>query len=206
MRYGPQGWWPLLCLRDKGINPAKTGSTNGYHPKDYSYPKNTVQRFEICVGAVLTQNTSWTNVGKALLALREKKLLSPQKIISAAGNKLKNAIRPAGYYNQKARKLKEFSDFFLKLKRRTPTRDELLEIWGIGPETADSILLYAYKQPEFVVDTYTKRILIAQKLINSKMTYEEIKNLVQNSLPADYKLFQEFHALFVEHAKQIKHN
>ncbi|MEA3398840.1 MAG: endonuclease III domain-containing protein [Patescibacteria group bacterium] len=200
-QYGPQGWWPLFCLRKVGINPTKTGSINGYHPRDYAYPKNSQQRFEICVGAILTQNTTWVNAEKALLALQQKKLLSAGKITSISVKILVNTIRPAGYYNQKARKLKTFSSYFLTLGRRVPRRDELLNIWGIGPETADSILLYAYKQPEFVIDAYTRRILSAQKLIKPKMDYEEIKNMLQNNLPADYKIFQEFHALLVEHAK-----
>ena len=202
--YGPQGWWPLLNLRGRGINPTKTGSLNGYHPKDYTYPKNRKQCFEICAGAILTQNTAWINAEKALLALWEKKLLSPQKIAAAPPGELGKIIRPAGYYNQKEKKLKEFSKFFIKSQDRVPGREELLNIWGIGPETADSILLYAYKRPEFVVDAYTRRILISQKIIRPNTGYEQVKNLIENNLPADFKLYQEFHALIVEYGKRQK--
>ena len=198
-RYGYQGWWPVLS--HSGNNPTKSGSMNGYHPGDYTFPKNEQQKFEICVGAILTQNTNWQNVEKALLKLDEINALSPRRILKLDDKTLKNAIRSAGYFNQKAMKLRAFAKFFLELKR-APTRDELLCVWGIGNETADSILLYAYKQSEFVVDAYTKRILLNLDLISEKETYDEIKNLFESNLPEDYQLFQEFHALLVEHAKR----
>ena len=154
--YGPQGWWPLLNC--KGINPTKTGAVKGYHPNDYSYPKNDRQRFEICIGAILTQNTSWPQVEKALLNLKGLNALNPEEMKNLKLEKLKQAIKPAGYFNQKARKIKEFTDFYLSLNNKISTREELLELWGIGPETADSILLYAFKVPTFVVDAYTKRV------------------------------------------------
>ena len=154
--YGHQGWWPLLCC--EGCNPTKTGSVKGYHPKDYSYPKTDNQRFEICIGAILTQNTSWVNVEKALINLKKLKAINAKALLELKDGDLKRAIKPAGYYNQKARKLKEFSTFYLMLKGKTPLREELLGVWGIGPETADSILLYGYKVASFVIDAYTKRI------------------------------------------------
>jgi endonuclease-3 related protein len=199
--YGFQGWWPLIDC--KGCNPTKTGSIKGYHPKDYSYPKNEKQRFEISIGAILTQNTAWPNVEKALLNLKKISCIDPKKILSLNNKKLKNAIKPAGYFNQKAKKLKIFSEFYLDLKGKTPSREELLDVWGIGPETADSILLYAYKIPSFVVDAYTKRIFTNLKLIKSDQSYDEIKELVENNLKKDFRLYQEFHALLVEHAKRF---
>lgn len=197
--YGPQGWWPLLDV--KGTNPTKTGSIKGYHPGDYSYPRTRHEQFEICVGAILTQNTSWPNVEKALLNLNSGFLLNPKKVIESDINHLSDAIRPAGYFNQKAKKLKIFSEFYQKNKR--PTRTDLLNVWGIGPETADSILLFAYKVPSFVVDAYTKRILINQKIIEETATYDEIKALFEKSIEKDYMIYQEFHALLVEHAKRF---
>jgi len=199
-KYGFQGWWPLL--RCKGANPTKTGSIKGYHPKDYSYPKNDKQRFEICIGAILTQNTSWPQVEKALINLKKIDAINPKKIKEIEIKKLCNAIKPAGYFNQKARKIKEFTDFYLSLKNRIPARDELLMVWGIGPETADSILLYAFKMPEFVVDAYTRRIFSNLGFIKKNSSYEEIKKLFENNLPKNLKIYQEYHALIVEHAKR----
>jgi len=198
--YGPQGWWPLLDF--KGNNPTKTGSIRGYHPGDYSFPKTEKQKFEICIGAILTQNTAWQNVEKALINLKKIGALTPQKIIKIEIEKLKKAIRPAGYYNQKAKKLKEFSGFFIKLKGKTPTREQLLKVWGIGNETADSILLYAYKIPVFVVDAYTRRIFSKLGYFKKDNDYYEIRRFFEKNLPKDYKIYQEFHALIVEHAKR----
>lgn len=198
--YGPQGWWPLLSC--KGTNPTKTGSIKGYHSGDYSHPKNNNQRFEICIGAILTQNTSWPQVEKALLNLKGLKALTPQAIKKLNLEKLKQAIKPSGYFNQKARKIKEFTDFYLSLENRVPTRDELLNVWGIGPETADSILLYAFNVPEFVVDAYTRRVFANLGFIDQKAKYNEIKKLFENNLPKNLKIYQEYHALIVEHAKR----
>jgi len=198
--YDPQGWWPLLEC--KGTNPTKTGSIKGYHPNDYSYPRNKKQIFEICIGAILTQNTSWPQVEKALLNLRKLKALTPMKIKKLNLEKLKQAIKPAGYFNQKAKKLKIFAEFYINLKGKTPTREELLNVWGIGPETADSILLYAFKVPTFVVDAYTKRIFAKLGLIEKNEQYEKVKKMFEENLPKDFKLYQEYHALIVEHAKR----
>ena len=202
--YGPQGWWPLIELHNiLNKNPTKTGSLNGYHPRDYTYPKIDNQCFEICIGAILTQNTSWPNVEKALLNLQKNNLLSPQKILDADTELLKNCIKPAGYFNQKAKKLKIFSDFYINLNNSIPKRDQLLNLWGIGPETADSILLYAFKTPTFVVDAYTRRILANLNMIDKKSDYNHIKTMIEQSLEPDTKTYQEFHALIVEHAKRF---
>jgi len=179
--YGPQGWWPLQNI--------------GYHPKDYSYPKNKLQIWEIITGSLLTQNTSWLQVEKALTNLKNNNLLNPKSIIECDIDKLKQLIKPAGYYNQKSLRLKSLAEFFINLKE-TPTRELLLNQIGIGPETADSILLYAYKKPEFIVDTYTKRIL------NDFSSYEILKKKIIKSIPKDVILYQEFHALIVKHQKK----
>ncbi len=196
--FGYQGWWPLIS--HKGSNPTKTGSVKGYHPKDYSFPKTNGQRFEICIGAILTQNTSWTQVEKALLNLEKLKAINPKAMSSIDIDKLKKAIKPAGYFNQKAKKLKKFTEFYIRLNGKTPTRDELLGVWGVGPETADSILLYAYKVPSFVIDAYTKRIM--ERLGFKEKTYDELKEIFEKELEKDHKLFNEYHALLVELEKR----
>lgn len=190
--YGPQGWWPISKI--------------GYHKDDYDYPKNNRQCFEVCVGAILTQNTSWINVEKAIKNLESGKLLDADSLIMAKEDLVKGAIRPAGYYNQKYRKLIGFSRFFLMLKNKVPTREQLLALWGIGPETADSILLYAYRQPVFVIDAYTKRVLMIEKMIDSDgdMDYTRLQEIFHDNIDKDYRIYQEFHALLVEHAKNIK--
>ncbi len=179
-KYGHQGWWPI---RGK------------YHPGDFSYPKDDAQRFEICVGAILTQNTSWKNVEKAIESLREKGALSPEKISTMNLLSLGSLIKSSGYFNQKAKKLKYFAKYYLNLKGKTPSREDLLSLWGIGPETADSILLYAYHQPHFVIDTYTKRFA------DSDLPYDDLKEMFEQAVPRDYRIYQEFHALIVKHAK-----
>jgi len=204
--HGPQGWWPLLELHNhktnKGTNPTKTGSMQGYHPNNYTYPQTERQKFEICLGAILTQNTAWPNVEKALTNLNAIKAIDQKIINEITIELLKELIRPAGYFNQKSIYLKEFTKFFLKLKGNAPSRERLLEVKGIGNETADSILLYAYRQPEFVVDAYTRRIFTNLKIIKEEATYMEIKGLFESNLKKDFKIFQEYHALIVEHAKK----
>jgi len=198
--YGFQGWWPLIDY--KTTNATKRGLINGYHPKDYSFPKTENQHFEICVGAILTQNTGWTAVDKALRNLNKAQALNAKKIKHMHIMTLKKAIKPAGYFNQKAKKLKIFAEFYTLLKARTPTRKELLSVWGIGPETADSILLYAYAVPTFVVDSYTRRIFSNLGLIKRNSKYDEIKQLFESNLKPDFKTYQEYHALIVEHGKR----
>ena len=196
-KYGYQGWWPLFSF--KGVNPTKTGSIKGYHPRDYFIVKNDSQRFEISVGAILAQNTNWVNAEKSLLNLINNNLLSPEKIINNI-KKVKELIKPSNYFNIKSGYLVNFSNFFLKLKGKIPKREELLSIKGIGKETADSILLYAYNNPVFIIDAYTKRLINHLGLIDSN-DYEIIRAFFENNLPKNYELFSEFHALIVEHAK-----
>ncbi|HLC37163.1 MAG TPA: endonuclease [Candidatus Nanoarchaeia archaeon] len=168
--YGRRGWWP-------------TTSDN--------------KRFEIILGAILTQNTSWKQVEKAIANLKNNDLISQEAIKKVSLRRLASLIKPSGYFNQKAKRLKIINQFLEKNKN--PTRDQLLEVNGIGPETADSILLYAFNQPSFVIDTYTKRIM--QRLGYKEESYGGLQALFQDNLPNDYKIYNEFHALFVEHAK-----
>lgn len=192
--YGPQGWWPLL-------------GHGGYHKEDYTLPKSQDEVFEVCLGAILTQNTSFTSVVQSLENLEALGALSVEGLKKLPVEVLKNAIKPSGYFNQKARYILAFVAFFETLTK-VPTREELLRVLGIGEETADSILLYGYKQNEFVVDSYTKRIFFRLGLIEERAKYADVKHLVQQSFQCvedTNKLwieYQEFHALLVEHAKR----
>lgn len=201
-RYGPQGWWPILA--HDGTNPTKAGSINGYHVGDYSFPKDTSQQFEICAGAVLTQNTGWPSVEKALMNLDRAGILDAKRISEASPEKIKQLIRPAGYFNQKTAYLKNFADFFIRINKtgHIPSREEVLHVKGIGNETADSILLYAFRQPEFVIDAYTRRIFSRIGIIDPRAAYVDVKKMFESNLKKDVKLFQEYHALIVEHAKR----
>ena len=191
--YGFQGWWPVSAC---------SAAPDGYHPGDYGYPHDEKERFEICVGAVLTQSTAWRNVRSALSNLAVRGWLGPEKLVSVPAEDVAGAIRPALYFNQKTKKLLGFARFFTALKGRTPEREELLNLWGIGPETADSILLYAYGVPEFVVDAYTVRILNALGLTGEKAGYDDIRALFTGSLDREVPLYQEYHALLVAHGKE----
>ena len=197
--YGPQGWWPLMS--HDGTNPTKTGSVRGYHPENYELPRSEDEIYEIILGAILTQNTAWTSAEQALIKLKKLDVVSPQKLLKIDDDILKEAIRCAGFLNQKAVYLKEITKFFISLKGRTPERKELLTVKGVGNETADSILLYAFKQPEFVVDAYTKRIFSHLGIVKDNANYMDIKKLFESSLPRDTAMYQEYHALIVEHAK-----
>jgi endonuclease-3 related protein len=198
--YGPQGWWPLLDVQ--GCQPTATGALRGYHPGDFSFPRTESQRFEICVGAILTQNTAWSNVEMALLNLKRLAALTPDPILALPDAVLEDAVRPSGYFHVKRRKLRELAVAYRLFAGRVPTRDELLAVWGIGPETADSIRLYAYGQAEMVVDAYTRRILAALGWVSESAPYGEVKALCECGLPRDLAVYQEFHALMVEHAKR----
>lgn len=199
MKYGPQGWWPLLSC--KGFNPTKSGTMEGYHPNDYLYPKNLEQSFEISVGAILTQNTAWPNAEKALANLASAKCLSWSEILRLSVDELAMLIRPAGYNNQKSQYIRTLAVFFSELKGGVPLRTDLLSLRGIGEETADSILLYAFSQPSFVVDAYTRRIFSRLGLIDAENSYGNIKNFFEKAIPFDTIVYQEYHALIVEHGK-----
>lgn len=192
--YGAQGWWPFLDV--------------GYHPNDYSYPKNSDQIFEVALGSILTQNTTFVSVTKAMNNLQKNNCTTSESIKNMEVEKLKELIKPAGYFNQKTNYILEFIKFYDSLDGEIPTRDELLKVKGVGEETADSILLFGYRQCEFKVDAYTKRLFIHLGLVDEKAKYKDIKSLVENEFEATIKdkdilvnSYQEFHALIVEHGK-----
>jgi endonuclease-3 related protein len=179
--WGPQGWWP-----------ART-------------------RFEVMAGAVLTQNTAWTNVEKALANLREAGLLDPEVLAAAPGGRLARLLRPSGYFNVKADRLRSLCRWILeegglgRLSRRGtgPLRESLLGVRGVGPETADDILLYAFGRPVFVIDAYTRRLFSRLGFVGGGEGYEELRALFEGALEPDPLLFGEYHALIVRHAKEI---
>lgn len=152
-------------------------------------------QFEIIVGAILTQNTSWHNVEVSIKNIKENNLLNKKSILKVNQEKLSSLIKSSGYFRQKARKLKEIAKFNKEI-----TRENLLNVWGIGKETADSILLYAYNKPYFVIDSYTKRIF--NRIGFKKVKYEELQILFHSNLPKDIELYKEYHALIVKHAKE----
>jgi len=175
----------------------------------YWWPADT--DFEVIVGAILTQNTNWGNVEKAITNLKKAKVLSPRELNKISLKKLSRLITPAGFFNIKAKRLKEFLKFLFSnygghiermLKEDTLSlRVKLLAVNGIGPETADSILLYALNKPIFVVDAYTKRIFSRHKFIQEGALYQDTQNLFMANLKKDVKLFNEYHALLVKLAK-----
>ena len=168
-------------------------------------------RFEIMIGAILTQNTAWTNVEKALTNLKNINALSPAALINMPLPELASCIRPSGYYNQKAKRLQGFclwlqqqgGEKTLARMDTEPLRNELLAIHGIGPETADDILLYAFDRPVFVIDAYTRRIFSRLGLIEGNEQYDKLRMQVQTGLAGDNQLYSEYHALIVNHGKDI---
>ena len=179
--YKMKGWWP---------------SGRGFEPKE----------LEVAVGAILTQNTNWGNVEKALDAMVRNGLKSLESIISTERTRLEEIIRPSGFYRQKAERLEALARHIFSFGSfgnfsREATREGLLEIKGVGPETADSILLYACGKPSFVVDAYTRRIL-ERTGITEDSGYDMIKEMFERVLPLDYKVYGRCHAAIVEHAKR----
>ena len=195
--FGSQHWWPI---------------DQSYHQQHQSDP-----RVEIIIGAILTQNTAWNNVEKALENLKAHSTLSIPALVDVEINQLKQMIQPSGFFNQKAQRLKTFAVYFHKNYHsnldhffQQPLeimRNELLSLSGIGPETADSILLYAGEKPVFVVDAYTKRLCSRLPLQTSGKTYEDIQHFFDQHLRKSYQreelvpLFKELHALIVIFAK-----
>ena len=181
--YGPQHWWP--------------GNT----------------RLEVILGAILTQNTAWTNVEKAIQGLKNKNLLLFSSLKIVSHKKLANAIRPAGFFNVKADRIQHFVAFLKRRYRGSlrkllsqpvgKAREELLAIHGIGRETADSILLYAAEKPIFVVDAYTRRIFHRLGVLDGQEDYDEIRRRFESEIPKKPSLYNEYHALIVTHAKEV---
>ena len=181
-RYGPQRWWP-------GDGP-----------------------FETIVGAILTQNTSWRNVERALANLKAANALALAHLRELPEEELAGLIRPSGYFNTKARKLKAFADVLgqwhhddlnhLFGQEPRALRQELLSIYGIGEETADDIMVYAAHLPSFVIDTYTRRVLLRLGLAPRRQQYEAFQAIFHDNLPHDVQLFNEYHALLDRHAKE----
>ena len=179
--FGPQHWWP-------GETP-----------------------FEVAVGAILTQNTNWSNVEKAIGNLKKNGLLRPSALQNLPHDRLAALIRPAGYFNIKAQRLKNFIGFLMqeyhgsmqKMKKGDlpSLRKKLLSVNGIGPETADSIILYAMEKPVFVIDAYTKRVLSRHNILDHDASYDAFQHLFHSKLKEDISLFNEYHALFVRLAK-----
>jgi endonuclease-3 related protein len=197
--YGPQGWWPLLGRAgERGFD------ERGYHPGRRPHLR-PVDRFEIAVGAVLTQNTAWTNVEKALDRLLEAGVRLPADVLRLRVDRLSSLVRSSGAHTQKARKLLGLAGFFGRPgaldSRRAPSRDALLSLWGIGPETADSILLYAFDVPLFVADACARRLLGRTGLARGGESYGEVQGMVHDALPGDAAVLAEAHALIVAHAK-----
>jgi endonuclease-3 related protein len=169
--------------------------------------------FEVCVGAILTQNTAWSNVEKAISALKDAALLNAEAMHRVEAAHLAELIRPSGYFNVKSQRIKEFVAWLHdrydgSLERMfagdwRQVRDELLQVRGIGPETCDSILLYAGHKPTFVVDAYTRRLFHRLGLLPPDAGYEQIRLLFMGSLAGDPALFNEYHALIVEQCKRF---
>ncbi|MHC4501002.1 MAG: endonuclease III domain-containing protein [Planctomycetota bacterium] len=182
-RFGGQDWWP-------GETP-----------------------FEIMVGAILTQNTNWGNVEKAIGNLKSGNLLDPEGLDNIEVSELADHIRAAGYFNVKAKRLKNFVDWLfanyggelkeLETVGTEQLRAELLGVRGIGRETADSILLYALNREVFVVDTYTARVTVRHGLIEAEADYEQLRELFESNLPCDVRLYNEYHALLVRVGKEF---
>lgn len=180
-RFGPQHWWP-------GDSP-----------------------FEVAVGAILTQNTNWGNVEKAIATLVREGALSAPVLHGLSDAEVASLIRPAGYYNVKARRLKAFIEFLVgnyrgQMKRMEKEetaflRERLLSVHGIGEETADSILLYALERPVFVIDAYTRRILSRHRLADARATYAECQDLFHENVTPDTRVYNEYHALIVRTGK-----
>jgi endonuclease-3 related protein len=180
-RYGPQHWWPAEAP------------------------------FEVIVGAILTQSAAWTNVEKAIANLKDKGVLSPAKLRQIGQLELAELIYSCGYYNVKAAKLKAFVEWFgreygdsltkMSASETGHLRGKLLAIYGVGPETADSIILYALNQPVFVIDAYTRRIVSRLGLLPEGRLYQDYQALFMHNLPAETPLFNEYHALLVALAK-----
>jgi len=183
LHYGPQKWWPADSP------------------------------FEVIIGAILTQNTSWTNVEAAIKNLKDDKCLTPQRMATLSYKKLARKIKPSGFFNIKAKRIKNFLSFLSKeykgnliSMRKEPLavlRKKILSVNGIGPETADSILLYAFGKPIFVIDAYTRRVFGRHKFVKKDVDYASLQKIFMDGLKKDSRVFNEYHALIVSVAKEF---
>jgi endonuclease III related protein len=237
--YGPQHWWPAVgshqalpgaaasqASGSAGDWPGRGGigseASRPPHPKEPGGiggatapdgpPDSKASPFEVIIGAILTQNTAWHNAERAMLNLKKARRLSPEALRRVTTRRLADLIRPSGYFNIKAVRLKAFLRFLFEeyggvvkeMLRGDPNllRKKLLKINGIGPETADSILLYAGGAPVFVIDAYTRRVVHRHGLANGKMDYHQLQARFMESIPRDIKIYNEFHALIVRVGKE----
>ena len=179
--YGPQKWWPC-----------QTGA-----------------RWEIITGAILTQNTAWTNVEKAIGNLLAADVMSPEKVLAASDDQLQELIRPAGFFKQKCAYLKAMAAFMLARESAFEQsedvwtlRKELLSVKGVGRETADSILLYAFNKPIFIIDAYTRRVAERHLGLDGSVHYDILQKIFMDALPSDAVIYNEYHALIVALCKE----
>lgn len=195
--FGYQNWWPIV-----------DNNTSLYLPEFRTRQRTPAEIFEIAVGAILTQNTNWQNVEKALINLKTDSVLNIETVRDIETERLAGLIKPSGYFNQKAKKLKLFVEFIdgelhgdimsLRDFDIDTARKMLLSVWGIGKETADSILLYGYYFPIFVVDAYTRRIFLRAGIVDKAMEYDNIQGIFEDNLPVDSLIYREYHALIVK--------
>ena len=179
--YGPQKWWPC----------------------------QTRARWEIITGAILTQNTAWTNVEKAIGSLLSAGVMSPERVLATPDTDLQELIRPAGFFTQKCAYLKEMAAFMLECESALEQsadvwalRKELLSVKGVGRETADSILLYAFNKPIFVIDAYTRRVAERHLHLDGTLHYDILQKIFMDALPSDVAIYNEYHAMIVAFCKE----
>ncbi|MBN1243943.1 MAG: DNA repair protein [Spirochaetales bacterium] len=201
--YGPRGWWPL---------PSRAGlearDADGYldGPSETLGPgggrERSLRRFEIVAAALLAQNTAWTGAARALLAMAAHGCLDPIRVSAAPIEELEAMLRPSGTFRLKARYLRSMAQAWSAIDAGTPERSDLLCLPGIGPETADCILVYCYSVPVFIADAYARRVLSRLGLLPDGLGYEAARLTVEPACPTDAAWQAEAHALLVEHAKR----
>jgi endonuclease III related protein len=180
-----------------------------HYGRQYWWPADSP--FKVMVGAILTQNTAWTNVERAIANLIAGACLTPQAILDVPLGKLAEYLKPSGYFNVKAQRLRNYCEWYvaaggLEVLSRNDTevlRKQLLGVNGIGPETADDILLYAFARPVFVIDAYTRRLFSRLQLLDADAGYETLRQGFESCLPTDVVMFNEYHALIVRHVKEV---
>lgn len=193
-RHGPQGWWPLYDREEDALR---------YRPGDYSVPEGR-ERVQVIVGTILAQNTSWSGAADAVANLARAGLDRWGALAEEPHERLERRVRSSRFYRQKTRRLKVIAEFLRDGRTAPPGREELLGLWGVGPETADSILLYAYGVPVMVVDAYLRRVLRDREQHEvADRSYEEIREWAEGGLPEEPDVLNEMHALLVAEGKRI---